>query len=389
MHKGRVVFGAMDEVVFGRPAAEAIVEQMDRLGAKRAFLMVSGTLNRETDEIENIRNALGARCVGTFDAMPAHTPRAAVIAAADQARDAKADLIVTVGGGSITDGAKAVQLCLANDVSHRRGHRRTSGCAAARRRRSSHRPCGRSACPRRSPAASSAPSPASPTSARKVKEMLRHRADHPARGHPRSLADRAHAGMAVPLHRHPRRGSLRRRHLLARGASLCRRAGAEGAVDADARLAAGEGRSGDDIDARLDCQIGTWLSMAPLAGGRADGREPRHRLCAGRRVRRAARPYLLHDAAGGDALEQIGQCRAPGAGRRRDGPSGQGRRRRAGCLHPRRSACRAACATCRVGPEHFDAIAEQAMATPWVPRNPRKIDGPAQVREILDGGIEP
>jgi maleylacetate reductase len=37
-----------------------------------------------------------------------------------------------------------------------------------------------------------------------------------------------------------------------------------------------------------------------------------------------------------------------------------------------------------VGPEHFDRIAQQAMATPWVPRNPRKIEGPAQVREILD-----
>ena len=34
--------------------------------------------------------------------------------------------------------------------------------------------------------------------------------------------------------------------------------------------------------------------------------------------------------------------------------------------------------------EHFDRIAQQAMATPWVPRNPRKIEGPAQVREILD-----
>ena len=89
---------------------------MDRLRSNRAFLMVSGTLNRETDEIEKIRAALGARCVGTFDAMPAHTPRAAVIAASEQARAANADLIVTVGGGSITDGAKAVQICLANDV---------------------------------------------------------------------------------------------------------------------------------------------------------------------------------------------------------------------------------------------------------------------------------
>ena len=116
MHKGRVVFGAMDEVVFGRPASEALVEQLSRLGAKRAFLMVSGTLNRETDVIETIRHTLGPRCVGTFDAMPPHTPRAAVIAASEQARAANADLIVTIGGGSITDGAKAVQLCLANDV---------------------------------------------------------------------------------------------------------------------------------------------------------------------------------------------------------------------------------------------------------------------------------
>ena len=33
------------------------------------------------------------------------------------AQDAGADLIATFGGGSITDAAKAVQLCLANDVS--------------------------------------------------------------------------------------------------------------------------------------------------------------------------------------------------------------------------------------------------------------------------------
>jgi maleylacetate reductase len=36
-----------------------------------------------------------------------------------------------------------------------------------------------------------------------------------------------------------------------------------------------------------------------------------------------------------------------------------------------------------VGPEHFDRIAEQAMPIPWIKRNPRPIDGPVQVREIL------
>jgi maleylacetate reductase len=31
----------------------------------------------------------------------------------------------------------------------------------------------------------------------------------------------------------------------------------------------------------------------------------------------------------------------------------------------------------------FGRIAEQAMGTAWVPHNPRRIDGPARLREIL------
>src|SRR5262249_18407023 len=36
--------------------------------------------------------------------------------ATEAVRSAQADLIITIGGGSITDGAKAVQMCLANDI---------------------------------------------------------------------------------------------------------------------------------------------------------------------------------------------------------------------------------------------------------------------------------
>src|ERR1700743_1787394 len=79
VHKGRVVFGAMDEVVFGEPAAEAVAAQMDRLGKSRACLMVSGTLRRETDAVAKIEQALGGRRAAIFDAMPQHTPREAVI----------------------------------------------------------------------------------------------------------------------------------------------------------------------------------------------------------------------------------------------------------------------------------------------------------------------
>src|ERR1700746_2440373 len=114
---GRIAFGNMEAVTFGRPAAEAVTEEARRCEAERVFLMVSGTLNRNTDEIAKIRRALGNRFAGAFDRMPAPTPRRAVIEAAAMAREALADLIVTIGGGSVTDGAKAVQLCLANGIS--------------------------------------------------------------------------------------------------------------------------------------------------------------------------------------------------------------------------------------------------------------------------------
>src|ERR1700730_12059812 len=113
LQSGRVPFGAMEAVVFGKPAAETVAEEARRRDAERVFLMVSGTLNRTTDEIAKVRRALGNRFAGLFDHMPPHTPRHAVIEAAGMVHEARADLIVTGGGGSDTDRAKALQLCLA------------------------------------------------------------------------------------------------------------------------------------------------------------------------------------------------------------------------------------------------------------------------------------
>ncbi len=120
MVHGKMIATKMEQVVFGVAAAEAVAGEAERLGAARVFLMVSGALNRHTDEIAKVRTALGQRYAGEFDAMPPHTPREAVIAAAAGARTVNADLIVTIGGGSLTDGGKVVQLCLANDISDAR-----------------------------------------------------------------------------------------------------------------------------------------------------------------------------------------------------------------------------------------------------------------------------
>ena len=381
MHKGRVVFGAMDEVVFGRPASEVIVEQMDRLGANSAFLMVSGTLNRETDVIETIRRAIGPRCVGTFDAMPAHTPRTAVISAANQARAAHADLIVTIGGGSITDGAKAVQLCLANDVSDVEGIDRIRAVGGASP--ALNAPTVRQISAPTTIAGGEFTSIAGVTDEKtRVKEALRHPLLIPRV----TILDPA-LGAHTPEWLWLSTGIRAVDHCVE---GICSR---EAHPYADAQALKGLSllaqalprvkADGSDLDARMDCQIGTWLSTGPLASGVPMGAShgigyvlgaefgvPHgHTSCV-------MLPFVMRWNKPVNAERQALVAAAMGHPGKDAGDVLDDFIRGLGMPRSLREV--------KVGPESFDRIALAAMATPWVPRNPRKIEGPAQVREILD-----
>ncbi len=373
---GRIMFGKMEEVAYGTPADEAIVELVTRDGASHVFLMVSGTLNRETDEIEKIRRALGNKCVGTFDKMPAHTPRAAVIAAANQARAARADLIVTLGGGSITDGAKAVQLCLANDI---------DSVDALDRIKAPH--------PVKPPAVRQISIPTTLSAgefshiagvtneATKTKEMFRHPDVVPkavildpavTRHTPMwlflSTGIRAvdHCVEGICSGESSPYGDAQALHglaLLARGLPK---------VKADPT----------DMAARLDCQIGAWLSMAPLAAGVPMGAShgigyvlgavfdiPHgHTSCV-------MLPAVMRWNKSANAAQQATIAAAMGHAGKDAGDVLDAFIRGLGM--PR------SLSEVKGGPENFDRIAQQAMGTPWVPRNPRPIAGPAEVKEIL------
>ena len=380
VHQGRVVFGAMDEVVFGRPAAQAVVEQMDRLRASRAFLMVSGTLNRETDEIEKIRNSLGPRCAATFDAMPPHTPREAVIAAAEQARAANADLIVTVGGGSITDGAKAVQLCLANDVrtvddiDRVRANRGVVPPMAA--------PSVRQISVPTTIAGGEFSALAGVTNQRtKVKEMLRHELVMP-----RAVILDPAVTLHTPEWLWLSTGIRAVDHCVE---GLCSR---EAHPFADAQALKGLSMLAqalprvkadpNDLDARMDCQIGTWLSMGPLSSGVPMGASHGIGYVLG------AEFGVPHGYTSCVMLPSVMRWNKSDNAERQalvSAAMGKPGKDAADVLDSfiRDLGLPRSLQDVRIGPEQFDRIAQQAMATPWIPRNPRKIDGPAQVREIL------
>ena len=384
---GHITFSQMDEVVFGKPAGETVAQLAERLGATRILLMVSGTLNRDTDEIEKIRHALGNKCVATFDTMPPHTPRSAVIAAADQARACDADLIVTLGGGSITDGAKAVQLCLSNDI------RAADDMDALM--------------PVAGPDGVVGPPPGlKPPSVRqvtipttlsggefsaisgvtdersKVKTLVRH---------PSIIPQAVILDPAVTVHTPEwlwlSTGIRAVDHCVE---GICSGEahpyGDAQALQGLALLAQGLPRvmaDPGDLQARLDCQMGTWLSMGPLASGVPMGAShgigyvlgavfdiPHgHTSCI-------MLPAVMqwNKSVNADRQELI----ATAMGRAGDDAAVVLDEFIGGLGMPR------SLSAVNVGPEHFERIAEQSMGTPWIPRNPRPIPTPAEVREILE-----
>jgi len=380
VHQGRVVFGAMEEVVFGRPAAQAVVEQMDRLRASRAFLMVSGTLKRETDEIEKIRNSLGSRCAATFDAMPPHTPREAVIAAAEQARAANADLIVTVGGGSITDGAKAVQICLANDI------RTVDDIDKVRASRGVVPPMAAPSVRQISVPTTIAGGEfsalAGVTNQRtKVKELLRHDLVMPRAvildpAVTRHTPEWLWLSTGIRAVDHCVEGLCSREaHPFADAQAL---KGLSMLTQALPRVKADP----NDLDARMNCQIGTWLSMGPLSMGIPMGASHGIGYVLGAEfgvphgyTSCVMLPSVMRWNKRDNAERQAQVAAAMGKPGEDAGDVLDHFIRGLGLPRSLQDV--------RIGPEQFDRIAQQAMATPWIPRNPRQIDGPAQVREIL------
>ncbi len=107
---------ATERVHIGRRAADALAEEVATHNAKRVFLLVSSTLRTQTDEITLIESALGDSVAAVFDGIAPHGPRSDVLKAMEEARACDADLIITVGGGSVTDAGKVIALGLKHGI---------------------------------------------------------------------------------------------------------------------------------------------------------------------------------------------------------------------------------------------------------------------------------
>ncbi|KIW67335.1 hypothetical protein PV04_06598 [Phialophora macrospora] len=88
--------------------------------ASRVYIIASRTLSRESNRVKTLIEAIGQdKVVGWTKGMTPHTPYSEILQITADAKEANTDCLVTLGAGSITDGAKMVAFCLANDIKTR------------------------------------------------------------------------------------------------------------------------------------------------------------------------------------------------------------------------------------------------------------------------------
>jgi alcohol dehydrogenase class IV len=100
-------------VYSGKDALENLPAELKRNISRRAFIVCGRTVSRRTDLIARVRRILGDSCAGVFDEIEKDSTLTSVLNATAAARAANADLIIGVGGGSVTQAARVVAILLA------------------------------------------------------------------------------------------------------------------------------------------------------------------------------------------------------------------------------------------------------------------------------------
>ena len=102
----------VERIVSGRGSIGKLPEEIDRVGGTRALLVISPSVAK-TFLLDRIVSGLGTKRAAIFDEVKPHSPTDSIVKAAETARAARIDVLVSAGGGSAIDTAKGIAALLA------------------------------------------------------------------------------------------------------------------------------------------------------------------------------------------------------------------------------------------------------------------------------------
>ncbi len=108
------LFFSPTRVVYGVDSSNDVAVELRNLGCTKAVIVTDRFLSEETGLVKKIEKSLGTLCVGVFADVPSDSGLHVVNQGYQFAESRGAEGVVSVGGGSVIDTAKAVRILSAN-----------------------------------------------------------------------------------------------------------------------------------------------------------------------------------------------------------------------------------------------------------------------------------
>jgi alcohol dehydrogenase class IV len=105
-------------VIFGQGKVSTLKGEIENLGGRRTLLLSGRSVAEKTDAVRRVASVLGDTCVGVYSGLTQRAPLATAVEATRIALQKEADTLVGVGGSTISDAARMIAVMMAEDITN-------------------------------------------------------------------------------------------------------------------------------------------------------------------------------------------------------------------------------------------------------------------------------
>jgi len=105
---GEYSYLPIERVHFGPGSISRLAEELDRIRSDRPFVITGQTIADKTRLVETVEKASGRKLAGVFSGIKQHAPISEIKRSISEAQSARADSLISLGGGSPIDSTKVV-----------------------------------------------------------------------------------------------------------------------------------------------------------------------------------------------------------------------------------------------------------------------------------------
>jgi alcohol dehydrogenase class IV len=103
---GEYSYLPVDRVHFGPGSIAQLAGELDKIRSKRPFVITGQTIAEKTRLVDTVEKASGRKLAGLFSGIKQHAPISGIKQAVSEVQRARADSLISLGGGSPIDSTK-------------------------------------------------------------------------------------------------------------------------------------------------------------------------------------------------------------------------------------------------------------------------------------------